>query len=201
MSSTIFLKHHFCSSLSRRTNKPEDTMPSRGADWPYPAPDSLSTNASWDHGFSEAMAYDVGKSSRPRSSDYRPCLHKAFMGRWSLKGGQAGTAEPRNMKAHHIPTDPIGNTRKTSGAKWTKSIVTTRKPSSVVLEERTIILRLAISKSMIVKLLLLLKTGNAFLNTRLQHQALTVHPRVRSSFEQRYPAALKDEKSANGDRK
>ena len=55
-------------------------MPSRGADWPYPAPDIWSREASWDHGLFEAMAYDAGKSCRPRSSDYRPCLNEAYAG-------------------------------------------------------------------------------------------------------------------------
>ena len=53
-------------------------MPSRGGDWPYPAPGILSKNASWDSGLSEAMAYDAGKSCRLRSSDYRPCLNEFY---------------------------------------------------------------------------------------------------------------------------
>ena len=94
--------------------------------------------------------------------------------------------------------DMTGDTRRTYQAQRAKSIVITKTRSSVALEEKTIILRPPISTNLILSLLLLLKTGNAFFNSRSQHEALIAHPRVGSSFEQRYPTVLKDEKSANG---
>ena len=93
-------------------------------------------------------------------------------------------------------TGMTGDTRRTYQAQRAKSIVITKTRSSVALEEKTIILRPPISTNLILNLLLLLKTGNAFFNSRSQHEALIAHPRVGSSFEQRYPTAPIDENPA-----